>query len=94
MGTTQSVACVLCGQAARRWRDQQDRLGGTYRYRCAACGGRFAVTGEALDQLHRGTWETAKLLTTVRSQIRAGVLPRIVDGGGRPRVEPAGRQAY
>uniref|UniRef100_Q46NB9 Uncharacterized protein n=1 Tax=Cupriavidus pinatubonensis (strain JMP 134 / LMG 1197) TaxID=264198 RepID=Q46NB9_CUPPJ len=91
MPSTEAADCILCGApTSRRWRDQQDR--GSYRYRCATCGGRYVITADALDQLRRGMPDTAELLATARSQIQAGTLPRVVTKGGRQWVEPAGRQ--
>ncbi|SOZ17134.1 conserved hypothetical protein [Cupriavidus taiwanensis] len=78
---------------ARRWLDRQDRLRGSRVYRCAACGGRFAVTGDALGAIEQGRWDVAELKVAIRESIASGVLPRIENGNGRPGVIAIGRQA-
>ncbi len=43
----------------------------------AACGGSFAVTGNALVALQSGNRGAIELMATVRQRIAAGTLPRI-----------------
>lgn len=93
MSTTEAVPCLLCAVLARRWLDRQDRLRGSRIYRCAACGGRFAVAGDALDAIKQGSWDVAELKVAVRQSIASGVFPRIEDEDGRPSVIAIGRQA-
>jgi len=62
-------------------------------YRCAACGGRYAVTSDALDPIERGQWDPAELRASVRQSISEGVLPRIEKVADQPRVLAVGRQA-
>ncbi|WP_080744967.1 hypothetical protein [Cupriavidus necator] len=93
MSTTEAVPCLLCAALARRWLDRQDRVHGSRIYRCAACGGRFAVTGDALGAIEQGRWDVAELMATVRQNIASGILPRIEDAEGRPSVIAVGRQA-
>ncbi|UIF84546.1 hypothetical protein [Cupriavidus sp. UYPR2.512] len=92
MNTPEGVPCVLCTESARRWRDRDDRLRESRIYRCAACGGRFAVTGAALAQLEAGVWDVADLQAQVRQRIAAGRLPRIEAGQGGPLVADVGGQ--
>lgn len=66
---------------------------GSHIYRCVACGGRFAVTGDALGAIEQGRWDVAELKAAVRQNIASGVLPRIEDVEGRSRVIAVGRQA-
>ncbi|MNT12049.1 hypothetical protein E6A55_21370 [Cupriavidus necator H16] len=93
MSTTEAVPCLLCAVLARRWVDQRDRGRGSRIYRCAACGGRFAVTGDALGAIEQGRWDVAKLKVAVRRSIASGVLPRIEVADGWPSVIAIGRQA-
>ena len=93
VSTTEAVPCLLCAVLARRWLDRQDRLRDSRIYRCAACGGRFAVTGDALGAIEQGRWDVAELKAAVRQNIASGVLPRIEDADGRPSVIAIGRQA-
>jgi len=60
MPSTEAADCILCeAPTSRRWRDQQDR--GSYRYRCATCGGRYVITAGALDQLRATLNKRGKL---------------------------------
>ncbi|QBY53537.1 hypothetical protein E0W60_20895 [Cupriavidus oxalaticus] len=93
MSSTKTVPCLLCAALARRWLDRQDRLRGSQIYRCAACGGRFAVTGDALGAIEQGRWDVPELKAAVRQNIASGALPRIEDVEGRPRLIAVGRQA-
>lgn len=92
MGTPEAIPCVLCTALARRWRDPSDRLKGGRIYRCAVCGGRYAVTGDALAALEGSAWDSAQLLETVRQCIAVGKLPRIEKVSGRPHVVAVGSQ--
>lgn len=92
VGTIATVPCVLCAALARRWLDPNDRLRGARMYRCAACGGRFTVTGDALGPIEQGQWDAAELLAAVRLHIAAGALPRIENVEGKPCVIAVGRQ--
>lgn len=93
MGTVTAVPCLLCTTLARRWRDRKDPLHSGRVYRCAACGGRFAVAGDALAAIEQGQWDAADLQSAVRQRIAAGALPRIESDGGRSIVVAVGRQA-
>ncbi|AQV99253.1 hypothetical protein [Cupriavidus necator] len=93
MSATEAVPCVLCAELARRWRDPHDRLRGGRIYRCAVCGGRFAITGDALVALEGNRWDVAGLLATVRQCIAVGMLPRIDEVDGKPSVGAVGSQA-
>ncbi|RDK06309.1 hypothetical protein DN412_32120 [Cupriavidus lacunae] len=94
MSATEAVPCVLCAALARRWRDQHDRPHGSRIYRCAVCGGCFAITGDALVALEENRWDATGLLAAVRQCIEVGKLPRIEEVDGRPRVVAVARQAY
>ncbi|MCY1227159.1 hypothetical protein D9M72_394200 [compost metagenome] len=93
MSTTEAVPCLLCTALARRWLDRQAPLHGSRIYRCAACGGRFAVAGDALGAIEQGRWDVAELKAAVRQSIASGILPRIEDTKGSPSVIAVGRQA-
>lgn len=93
MSTTEAAPCVLCAALARRWWDPHDRPHGSRIYRCASCGGRFAITGCALVALEENRWDAAWLLATVRERMAVGKLPRIEDVDGRPHVVTVGSQA-
>ncbi|WER46982.1 hypothetical protein CupriaWKF_05245 [Cupriavidus sp. WKF15] len=92
MSSITAVPCLLCGDLARRWRDRRDQLHGDCVYRCARCGGRFSVTGDASSAIGKGQWNTAELMDAVRQHIAMGALPRIENIGGMPSVRPVGRQ--
>lgn len=93
MSSITAVPCLLCGHLARRWYDRRGPLQGDRMYRCARCGGRFSVTGEASSLIGDGQWDTAELMDTVRQRIAVGELPRIENIDGMPIVRPVGRQA-
>ncbi|MFC4521378.1 hypothetical protein [Cupriavidus pinatubonensis] len=87
------VPCLLCGELARRWSDRHDHVLEGRIDRCARCGGRFSVTGEAYGEIIQGNWDTTELMTAVRQRIATGELPRIEGIAGRPSVIAVGRQA-
>lgn len=93
LSSTEAVPCVLCAALARRWLDRLDRQHGSRMYRCASCGGRFAVTAEALLAIVQGCWHAVELKDTVRQRIAAGTLPRIEKVDGKPSVIAVGRQS-
>ncbi|WP_340529676.1 hypothetical protein [Cupriavidus necator] len=93
MSSITVVPCLLCGALARRWPDPYDILHGGRMYRCAHCGGRFAVTGDAFGAIEQGRWDATELMAAVRQRIATGELPRIENVKGRPSVIAVGRQA-
>jgi hypothetical protein len=61
-------------------------------YRCASCGGRFAITANALAAIGQGRWNPAELAVPIRRLIAVGELPRIEEADGKPSVIAVGRQ--
>lgn len=92
MSSIIAVPCLLCGNLARRWHDRRDHFHGDCMYRCARCGGRSSVTGDASAAIGRGQWDAVELMDAVRQRIALGELPRIENIGGMPSVKPVGRQ--
>ena len=93
MSATEAVPCVLCAALARRWRDPHDHLHGSRIYRCAVCGGRFAITADALVALEVNSCDVDGLLATIRECIAVGKRPRIEEVNGRPHVVTVDNQA-
>jgi hypothetical protein len=63
-------------------------------YRCASCGGRFAITANALGAIEQGRWNPAELVVAVRQPIATGELPRIDEADGKPSLIAVGRQVF